>query len=53
MVKFALLIGVSEYQSPLKRLSSAIKDVEAMQRVLYDPALGDFGENIILLEKKG
>ncbi|MGF1936979.1 MAG: caspase, EACC1-associated type [Nostoc sp. ChiQUE02] len=45
MAKFALLIGVSEYDhqdEDLKPLSAAVKDVEAMQRVLVNPEMGDF-----------
>jgi len=48
MVKVALLIGVSDYQK-LSTLSSAIKDVEAMQRVLEDPEIGGFDQVETLL----
>lgn len=40
--KIALLIGVSEYGEGIPPLSSALNDVEAMQRVLQDPKLGSF-----------
>ncbi|MBW4689625.1 MAG: GUN4 domain-containing protein [Komarekiella atlantica HA4396-MV6] len=40
--KIALLIGVSEYGEGIPPLSSALNDVEAMQRVLQNPSLGDF-----------
>ncbi|WP_086757883.1 GUN4 domain-containing protein [Nostoc sp. 106C] len=40
--KIALLIGVSEYGEGIPPLSSALNDVEAMQRVLQDPNLGGF-----------
>jgi uncharacterized caspase-like protein len=42
MAKVALLIGVSEYGPGLNALSTAVKDIEAMQRVLNDPELGGF-----------
>jgi formylglycine-generating enzyme required for sulfatase activity len=43
MGKFALLIGVGSYRSPdLHDLLAAPRDVEAMQRVLVDPAIGGF-----------
>ncbi|MBN3882787.1 MAG: ABC transporter substrate-binding protein [Nostoc sp. JL34] len=43
MAKVALLIGVSEYESPhLKALPAATQDVEAMQRVLQDQEIGGF-----------
>lgn len=48
MAKVALLIGVSEYQG-LNTLLSAIKDVEAMQRVLQDPEMGGFDQVETLL----
>lgn len=44
MVKVALLIGISEYEPGLNPLPAALKDVEAMQRVLSDPALAGFEE---------
>jgi type II secretory pathway pseudopilin PulG len=44
MAKIALLIGVSEYPTGLPPLPGAIKDVEAMQRVLENPELGSFDE---------
>ncbi|NEU74487.1 transcriptional regulator [Hassallia byssoidea VB512170] len=40
--KIALLIGVSEYGEGIPPLSSALNDVEAMQRVLLNPSLGGF-----------
>ena len=36
MVKVALLVGVSKYQSGFKPLPSAIADIQAMQRVLQE-----------------
>lgn len=44
MAKFALLIGVSEYEPGLTSLSAAAKDVEAMQRILQHPEIGGFDE---------
>ena len=44
MVKVALLIGVSEYESELKPLPGAVKDLEAMQRVLQAPSMGGFDD---------
>jgi uncharacterized caspase-like protein len=45
MAKYALLIGISEYQSkPLKSLPGVAKDIEAMQRVLLDSKIGGFDE---------
>ena len=42
--KIALLIGVSEYGEGIPPLSSALNDVEAMQRVLLNPSLGGFDQ---------
>jgi formylglycine-generating enzyme required for sulfatase activity len=42
MAKIALLIGVSDYESGLSPLPAAIRDVEALRRVLQDPELGGF-----------
>jgi len=42
MTKVALLIGVSEYEAGLNPLPAAVKDIEAMQRVLLDPEMGGF-----------
>ncbi len=44
MAKVALLIGVSEYEPGLNPLLGALKDVDAMQRVLQDPEIGGFDE---------
>jgi formylglycine-generating enzyme required for sulfatase activity/uncharacterized caspase-like protein len=45
MGQFALLIGVGSYRSSdLQDLRAAPRDVEAMQRVLVDPAIGGFTE---------
>ena len=44
MRKIALLIGVSEYQPGLNPLPAAVKDVEAMCRVLANPEMGGFAE---------
>jgi tetratricopeptide (TPR) repeat protein len=46
MAKFALLIGVAEYQSSeLQNLAAAIPDVMAMQHILEDPAIADFASS--------
>ncbi|AFY47667.1 hypothetical protein Nos7524_1801 [Nostoc sp. PCC 7524] len=45
MDKFALLIGVSEYQADLKAIPSAVSDVEALKQVLINPEMGDFPES--------
>lgn len=44
MAKVALLIGVSEYKHGLNPLPSAVKDVEAMQRILVNPEMGNFAK---------
>ncbi|MBD2038587.1 caspase family protein [Leptolyngbya sp. FACHB-321] len=51
MVKVALLVGVSEYEPGLNPLPGAVKDVDAMQRVLADPELGGFAEADITVLK--
>jgi uncharacterized caspase-like protein len=53
MAKYALLIGVSEYEPGLNLLPGATKDVEAMQRVLQHPEIGGFEtEDIIVLKNQ-
>jgi formylglycine-generating enzyme required for sulfatase activity len=42
MAKVALLIGISEYEPGLNTLPAAVKDVEAMKRVLAHPEMGGF-----------
>jgi uncharacterized caspase-like protein/uncharacterized protein YraI len=44
MAKFALLIGVSEYEPGLNPLPAAVKDVAAFQRILQDVEMGGFDE---------
>ena len=44
MTKVALLIGVSEYEPGLNPLPAAVKDIEALRRVLQDPEMGGFDE---------
>jgi formylglycine-generating enzyme required for sulfatase activity len=51
MAKVALLIGVSEYEPGLNPLPAAVKDVEAMRRVLVHPEMGGFAEADITLLK--
>jgi len=48
MAKIALLIGVSNYESGLKLLPAAQRDVEAMQEILQHPEIGAFNEVNIL-----
>ncbi|MEH1958516.1 MAG: caspase family protein [Nostoc sp.] len=48
MAKVALLIGVSEYEQGLNPLPGAVKDVEAMRRVLVNPEMGGFAEAEVL-----
>ncbi|WP_313934919.1 caspase, EACC1-associated type [Nostoc sp. FACHB-280] len=51
MAKFALLIGVSEYQPGLDALPGAVQDVKAMQRVLQHSEMGAFSDpDITVLE---
>ncbi|MFB2895762.1 SUMF1/EgtB/PvdO family nonheme iron enzyme [Aerosakkonemataceae cyanobacterium BLCC-F50] len=52
MAKIALLIGVSEYEPGLNPLPAAVKDVEAMRRVLADSEKGDFTEIQVLENPK-
>ncbi|MDF5721358.1 MAG: SUMF1/EgtB/PvdO family nonheme iron enzyme [Rhizonema sp. PD37] len=54
MRKIALLIGVSKYEpelNPLPALPAAVKDVEAMRRVLANPEMGGFTETDIIVLK--
>jgi len=51
MGKLALLIGVSEYQHGLNPLPSAVKDAEAMRRVLTHLEIGNFAEGDITVLK--
>lgn len=44
MAKVALLIGVSEYEPGLNPLPAAVKDIEALQRVLKDSEMGGFDD---------
>jgi Caspase domain/Clp amino terminal domain, pathogenicity island component len=51
MSKLALLIGVSEYQTGLDSLPSAVNDVTAMQQVLVNPEMGAFADaDVIVLQ---
>jgi hypothetical protein len=51
MAKFALLIGVSEYEPGLNPLPAAVKDLDAMQEVLLHPEIGSFAASDIILLK--
>lgn len=44
MTKTALLIGVSEYREGLESLPSALRDIEELQQVLQNTAIGGFHE---------
>jgi hypothetical protein len=51
MERLALLIGVSEYGDGLNPLPGSVLDVDAMQRVLVNPEMGEFApENITILK---
>ena len=51
MSKIALLIGVSEYQPGLNTLPSAVRDVEAMRRVLVNPEMSGFTDSNVTVLK--
>jgi uncharacterized caspase-like protein len=51
MAKIALLIGVSEYKLGLNPLPAAVRDVEALQKVLLNPAIGGFAESDVVVLK--
>ncbi|MGH8003002.1 MAG: caspase, EACC1-associated type, partial [Brasilonema sp.] len=51
MAKVALLIGVSEYEPGLNPLAGAVMDVDAMQRVLQHPEMGNFAASDITVLK--
>ncbi len=45
MAKYALLIGVSDYESnKINSLPGVLKDIEAMQRILKQPDIGGFND---------
>lgn len=52
MAKVALLIGVSEYEPGLNPLPAAVKDIEALRRVLQDPEMGGFDQVKMLANPK-
>ncbi|MBW4578726.1 MAG: caspase family protein [Tildeniella nuda ZEHNDER 1965/U140] len=47
--KIALLIGVSDYASGLSPLPGAVRDVEAVRRILLDAEMGNFDEAVALV----
>lgn len=51
MAKYALLVGVSEYEPGLNPLPAAVKDVEAIHELLLDPAIGGFKESDVAVLK--
>ncbi len=52
MAKVALLVGVGNYDrlEDLKPLASALKDVEAMRRILQNSEMGEFAEVMPLID---
>jgi len=50
MVKVALLVGVSQYGPGFNQLPAAVNDVQAMQRVLLHPDMGDFDKVMPLID---
>jgi formylglycine-generating enzyme required for sulfatase activity len=42
MGRYALLVGVSNYDADFTALPSAVKDVKALQRILLNPEIGGF-----------
>ncbi|MDH6057498.1 caspase family protein [Umezakia ovalisporum] len=51
MAKITLLMGISEYDPGLAPLPKAVNDVEAMQRFLVNPEMGDFSEGDVTVLK--
>jgi hypothetical protein len=51
VAKIALLIGVSEYEPGLNPLPAAVRDIEALQKLLVNPAIGGFAESDVVLLK--
>ena len=51
MRKFALLVGVSEYESDFINLPQAVKDVEALEKILLHPEMGNFAKSDVLVLK--
>lgn len=49
MGRYALLVGISEYEPGLDPLPSAAKDLEVMQRILKEPEIGGFAESDIVV----
>lgn len=47
--KIALLIGVSDYASGLPSLPGAVRDAEAMRKVLRDAEMGGFDDATVLM----
>ena len=51
MAKFALLIGVSEYESGLETLPGSVLDVDALWEVLVHPEMGGFVKTDVIILK--
>ena len=51
MGRYALLVGISNYNSGLNPLPSAVKDVDAMQEVLLNLEIGGFAKSDVVVLK--
>jgi hypothetical protein len=51
MGRYALLIGISNYNAGLTPLPSAVKDVDALHQVLLNPEIGGFAESDVKVLK--
>jgi formylglycine-generating enzyme required for sulfatase activity/uncharacterized caspase-like protein len=51
MGRYALLIGISNYNKGLDLLPSAVKDVDALRQVLLNPEIGDFADGDVVVLK--
>ena len=51
MGRYALLIGISNYNKGLDPLPSAVKDVDALHQVLLNPEIGGFADGDVVVLK--
>ena len=51
MGRYALLIGISNYNKGLDLLPSAVKDVDALRQVLLNPDIGGFADGDVVVLK--
>lgn len=51
MGRYALLIGISNYNKGLDLLPSAVKDVDALRQVLLNPEIGSFADGDVVVLK--